>query len=202
MPNTKTKSKANQPGRIKRAVRWLKPTSPLKGMVLFALIFGVIAGGYYAYQSFASGSWSLLPGQNIWPKNGSVNASYVSTDCNGTSKGCIKVLKMPTNSSGESYVTIPASYPRAFYICVSLRAQVSSSTFAPQFSMYESSSAPISQAAYIALVVPQDKTYHEQCSGETIKAGDQTLHFVLNNPGRSVGKTSDVYVAYIALRWP
>ncbi len=38
----------------KKLLNWLKPTSPAKGMLLFAIAFAVIGGSFMAYRSFAA----------------------------------------------------------------------------------------------------------------------------------------------------
>lgn len=48
MPQKKNQSKLQKLG------NWLKPTSPKKGMLLFAIVFAVLGGGYMAYKSFAA----------------------------------------------------------------------------------------------------------------------------------------------------
>src|SRR5438477_12556857 len=48
MPKTKKQSKTRQ------VLNCLKPTSPAKGMLLFAIVFAVIGGSYLAYKSFAA----------------------------------------------------------------------------------------------------------------------------------------------------
>lgn len=42
--------------KVNRVANVLKPTSPFKGMLLFAVVFAVIGGSYYAYKSFAAES--------------------------------------------------------------------------------------------------------------------------------------------------
>lgn len=48
MPKIKKLSKS------KKILKWFKPTSPLKGMLLFAVVFAVVGGSYMAYKSFAA----------------------------------------------------------------------------------------------------------------------------------------------------
>ncbi len=48
-----TKSQKKQSGKIKRTIGWFKPTTRLKGMLLFALVFAIIGGGILIYNSYA-----------------------------------------------------------------------------------------------------------------------------------------------------
>ncbi len=54
MPATKKQSKAN------KVLNWLNPTSPAKSMLLFALAFAIVGGGYMAYRSFAASNPPLV----------------------------------------------------------------------------------------------------------------------------------------------
>ncbi len=48
-----TKSQKKQSGKIKRTIGWFKPTTRLKGMLLFSLVFASIGGGILIYNSYA-----------------------------------------------------------------------------------------------------------------------------------------------------
>ncbi len=56
MPKTKTSTKrsSKNQSKLKRTLSWFKPNSPAKKMLLFALVFGIAGGGYYAYNSRAA----------------------------------------------------------------------------------------------------------------------------------------------------
>lgn len=74
MPKTKV-SKKKQPSRVKNAASWLKPTTPLRGLLLFAIVFGLAGGAYTLKRSLAAtltydntynkrfASWSVQPAQ-------------------------------------------------------------------------------------------------------------------------------------------
>lgn len=48
MPKKKKVSK------LSKTINWLKPTSPAKGMLLFAIVFAVVGGALYLYKSQAA----------------------------------------------------------------------------------------------------------------------------------------------------
>lgn len=62
MPKNKKSSK------LQKFTSWLRPTSPLKGMLLFAIVFAVIGGSYLAFKSFAV----------TYPPSGTSNTDQVS----------------------------------------------------------------------------------------------------------------------------
>ena len=68
----------------------VKPNTPAKKLLAFVLVFGVIAGGYFAYQSFASSRLYI-------------NASYlccgrIVTDNSSSNKRGVNTLKTGVNS--------------------------------------------------------------------------------------------------------
>ncbi len=49
-----TKRTNKNQSKVKRALNWFKPTTPLKGMLLFALVFAIGGGSYYVSKSHAA----------------------------------------------------------------------------------------------------------------------------------------------------
>ncbi len=54
------RSVKKRPSRVKKLLGWFSPLSPLKGAVLFALLFGILGGSYLAYKSFAATPNNLI----------------------------------------------------------------------------------------------------------------------------------------------
>ncbi len=89
MPKTKKTSKP------KKLLNWLKPTSPAKGMLLFAIAFAVIGGSYMSFKSFAAGN--LIT--HNYDQINNWGGAYTFTDC-VKSKGCATVYVV-TSPGGE-----------------------------------------------------------------------------------------------------
>lgn len=82
MPAKKSTTKSS--GKFGNILRKLNPNSPKKKLLLFVLIFGVIAGGFYAYRSFASTGSSSRRIRDTSPQPSVVGRNY--TNYNGNSK--------------------------------------------------------------------------------------------------------------------
>lgn len=78
--------------KIKNAIGWFKPTTPAKGMLLFAIVFVVIGGSYMAYNSYASNNYAY---SEISTKLSLRGASIVD-ETKGT-KANTKVVNIPAN---------------------------------------------------------------------------------------------------------
>jgi hypothetical protein len=206
MPKTKTSLKSKkQPRRIKRTLSWLKPTTPAKGLLLFAIVFALAGGGYYLYKSRAA-SYTVYPGGQIQPASGAPGwGATVSQDCNGN-KGCVKVMKLAPNSEARGYIYVSAPFNRSVFLCVTARAQVSSTLAAPAFSLITyntpiNGETPVAdQGGFITFnPLPQSTTYKEFCSLLTLKAGSGNVWFDLT--GAPAGSYSDVYVTNVTMKW-
>lgn len=126
--------KTTKQSRLKQTLNWLKPTSPAKGMVLFALVFGLAGGGYYVYKSYASNTWA------IFPKDMTTYAfAAKGTDCHSSNKGCVDIVRLNPAADARlgqgGRVTMPLflnpqefSRPRFARICVFERVEVWGST--------------------------------------------------------------------------
>lgn len=80
MPTKKSKAKS---GKLGSFFSKLNPNSPKKKLLLFVVVFGLIAGGFYTYRSFAQkagGAESVTRIRDLSPSGGSY------TNYNGSSK--------------------------------------------------------------------------------------------------------------------
>src|SRR6478752_6605474 len=72
-PFSKSKSsrkRYTKPSKLRRAARWLKPNTKLKGMMLFVLVFGALGGAYYLHQSHAQ---SVVLMYNFYARDNATN---------------------------------------------------------------------------------------------------------------------------------
>ncbi len=81
--------------KIRKALHWLKPTSPAKGLLLFVLCFTVIGGSYQAYRSFAATAEVRDYGVN---GISGCSGAYQDTDKTSSSKAPVKVWVIPSGS--------------------------------------------------------------------------------------------------------
>ncbi len=55
---TPAKRTTKNKNKVRKALGWFKPTTRLKGMLLFALVFAVVGGGILIYKSYAF-TWKI-----------------------------------------------------------------------------------------------------------------------------------------------
>ncbi len=94
-----TKKSVKKQSKTSRAINWFKPTSPAKGMVVFAVVFAVVGGTFFAFKSFAA-----TPGGISASGTSSKDAygcpTYVPsrpTLSIGSSGSCVKTLQNDLN---------------------------------------------------------------------------------------------------------
>ena len=186
MPKQKTTTK-KQPGRLGNALKWLKPTTPAKGMLLFVIVFAIAGGSYYAYKSFAN-SWTTYPKDFI-----NLTNTAISTDCNSTKK-CIPVAKMGGSASsmtGRIYTNF--AEPTVVAVCVTLRVRVQSPSLGYANINISTSNAATTWTMY------QTTTYTDKCVFTKTNAGPYFLDTILTTGGYA--SSPDVYVAGITMKW-
>ncbi len=77
----------------KRAIRWLKPTSPAKGMLLFIVSFVVVGGIFFAFKSFAIYNGPLVHSGRKDPNYCPLDYDAKPTLRRGNSQGCVYALQ-------------------------------------------------------------------------------------------------------------
>ena len=101
MPKQKITNKKStvkkQPGKLGRAVNWLKPTTPAKGMLLFVIVFAIAGGAYYAYKSSAQTLYVVHYPQADVSCYGSCARV---TDTQGSSKSPVQAVRIDSDDSG------------------------------------------------------------------------------------------------------
>ncbi len=171
-------------------------------LVLFVSVFALNNG------KGAAGSWTVYPGNGFNPDGA---GAYVASDCNGN-KGCLKVMKMPNGSDATAKIYITGSAPRGAFVCASARGKVDGKD-GPYISLFESSSMHGDPWAVLSRTngywTPKSSlTYHEYCIAMTLNSGEHFLYVTIRNfvptctgPQCIGAHPSDLYVAYIALKW-
>ena len=101
-----TKKPIKKQNKGSRVLSWLKPTSPIKGLVLFAVVFAVAGGVFFGLKSFAATpggiSASSVSGKDAY--GCPLDYSKRPTLRYGNSGGCVYQLQM-----GLNYVNQPIS---------------------------------------------------------------------------------------------
>ena len=206
MPKRTTKKVAKntkQKG-VRSALKWLKPTTPAKGMLLFFIVFALAGGAYYAYKSSAA-SWTANATSFI-----DLFSTNISQD-DHSSKGAMTVAKMngvggigSGASGGRATARIWVNFQQntPVFICTTARAPISTSTTYP---------SGLYMAEYITgdglerflgqqhFTINQSKNYAGFCSDPIIvPAGSHFLDTRLGVEGQT---NSGLYVPYVVMKW-
>jgi len=120
MPTNKKQSKA------KKLLNWLKPTSPAKGALLFAIVFAVIGGSYTAYKSFAASNSIVKYHNDIQGYPTYAAAIYPTREIdNLSSKGGTTVWKLGNQMVVVANILVPFSSNGPFNFCVTAKSSTS-----------------------------------------------------------------------------
>lgn len=200
------KSSRPKQSRLKRILGWLKPTSPAKGALLFAIAFVVIGGGYMAYKSFAAGA-TWYPGAISWHGEAVVGTDPASH--NSKNKD-IAVLKMRSNST-QAYVRAYVNFAsdRRIFVCFSGRGQILSSgggNNTISLVAKDVSGGSVYGQTGNTWNIPSSKDYTSRCIAPTIKGGGITRAFwidvnKLSPGGADVPGYANYYLSKIYLQY-
>lgn len=190
MPSKKKKSTKS-----KKLINWLRPSSPAKGMLLFALVFAVLGGGYMTYRSFAftysnhsATAWSSVYG-DINKTGGNGIRQY---DSNG-GLSSTKVWRLERGATVKANIPVYSSViiKRSMQACVRFRFTANSGTLNQGFTFTDRGS-PIALPGITGRV-----TYSMACTGNNISSalpGTFTVQIYNNGP-------ADMYIEWISLVW-
>ena len=194
----KNSTAKKQPSGVSKALNWLKPTTPAKGMLLFVIVFAIAGGAYYAYKSSAA-SWT------VYPKDFSYSGgAYMSTDTH-SSKGTVTVAKLTPNSviTNQFLIASPwnASPGRTVQtrLCVDVRAPLVSgqSGNTLEWNLYQGPNrGAILSKLYIGSV---SKSYQHFCSnwvGWPTSGINSTGEILITARAQQ-----DLYVASAVVEW-
>ncbi len=94
-----TKNTKRKPGKSNRTLKWLKPTNPAKGMALFAVIFAVVGGTFFAFKSFAATPGGVSGSSIVLKDAQGCPYEYTKrpTLRYGSSGGCVTTLQLKLN---------------------------------------------------------------------------------------------------------
>ena len=214
MPASKNKSKKTK--KPSGLFRRLNPNTPAKRALIFILVFGVIGGGYLAYKSFASTTWTM------YPKNMTTFAFAEKSRDDHSNKQPIDIVKLhpasdPTLAQGGR-VTMPLylnpaefSRPRLARICATVRTQVVGSlinSWTLLHIRWRTSPANIGNVEDYAhnssgdTRIWESNSYSNKCTQwYTPHMPDSTEVELQRHWDVTPGWSNEIYVAYVYLEW-
>lgn|GEM_PF-983887 len=190
--------KHKNPSTVKKALNWLKPTSPAKGALLFVIVFAVIGGSYTAHKSFAAGNMLV----NYHDKIQNVLGSSTLPDSIG-GKGTITVWMLPASASfqagvGTYFKVVPLANTQ-FMACVTARLKDASAPKNLKIYMTGGTDYKIGE-----VTVPGASIYTKICSPSTLSLGpggspEKTIY--IRAERANLNSTNDVHISNISLEW-
>ena len=188
-----------QPNRLRKALNWLKPTTPAKGMLLFIIVFAIAGGGYYAYKSSAASyttyATSLTPirGAQLIYDDHAKSPTYAvrlnaRTDANYTELGTKMFL-------GQPWSNYPPSTKINTRMCISARSNAAGN--GSQANIVFDIDGVYDQTKTTAVNIPAGKSYNTYCSGWLpVGGGTHMSNVNIYNWGYQ-----DVYVSNVSMQW-
>ncbi len=190
-------------GKTSKVFNWLKPSSPAKGALLFAVAFSVIGGSYMAFRSFAAGNYIINYYNKMTPYSPPGTTAPHTTTESGTLKKGSTVYVVPLGTGLDTLFHVVPSQTTSYRVCATAKAGGSNSSLSISFAKTTAtqlSTGGTNPSHTVTWGVPAGVDYKGYCSNWGSYATFGTAGYTFDAEVINKGPTN-IRVSSIAIEW-